>query len=61
SFLIFLFTFVQWEILTLIVATLLIICAFLEAFLKICVGCYVYNWFVVSVFFEKINKKGNVE
>ncbi|MBM3186076.1 MAG: DUF4395 domain-containing protein [Bacteroidetes bacterium] len=61
SFLIFLFTFVQWEILTLVVATLLIICAFLEAFLKICVGCYVYNWFVVPVFFEKINKKGNVQ
>lgn len=40
----------------------LIVCALLEAAFKICIGCYVYNWFVLP--FEKnINKliKSNSE
>ena len=57
SIVIFLFTLVQWEFMSILVSIILISCAFLEAFLKICVGCYVYDWFIVPVFYEKINKK----
>jgi hypothetical protein len=57
SIVIFLFTLVQWEFMSILVSIILIACAFLEAFLKICVGCYVYDWFIVPVFYEKINKK----
>jgi hypothetical protein len=57
SIVIFLFTLVQWEVMSILVSIILIACAFLEAFLKICVGCYVYDWFIVPVFYEKINKK----
>jgi hypothetical protein len=57
SIVIFLFTLVQWEFMSILVSIILIVCAFLEAFLKICVGCYVYDWFIIPIFYEKINKK----
>jgi hypothetical protein len=55
--LIFVFLINEWEILTIIVAVVLIVCAFLEAFLKICVGCYVYDWVVVPFVNKRINNK----
>ncbi len=57
SGLIVIFTFLQWEIFTLVISIILIFCAFLEAFLKICVGCYVYNWFIIPVFYKPRNSK----
>jgi hypothetical protein len=57
SGLIFIFTFIQWEILTLIVSIVLIFCAFLECFLKICVGCYFYDWVVVPFLNKKTKKQ----
>jgi hypothetical protein len=57
TFLIFIFTLIQWEILTILVSAVLIFCAFLEAFLKICVGCYVYDWLVVPLFFKSKQQK----
>lgn len=59
SSLIFIFTFLQWEILTFVISIILIFCAFLEAFLKICVGCYVYDWVVVP-FLNKRTKDNNI-
>jgi hypothetical protein len=55
--LIFVFLINEWEILTIIVAIVLIVCAFLEAFLKICVGCYVYDWVFVPFVNKRINNK----
>jgi len=57
TLLIFVFTLIQWEILTILVSAVLIFCAFLEAFLKICVGCYVYDWLVVPLFFKSKQQK----
>ena len=45
------------DILFVIVCSVLIVCAFLEAFLKICVGCYVFDWIVVPI----VNKRNKVE
>ncbi len=59
AFLIFIFTFFDWVILSLLVSIVLIICAFLECFLKICVGCYVYDWVVVP-FLNKRTKNNNI-
>ena len=53
----FLSTLAQWNILSAIIAGILIICAFLEAFLKLCVGCYIYNWFVIPVYYDKLKRK----
>lgn len=55
--LLFLSTLVQWDFLSSIIAGILLFCAFLEAFLKLCVGCYVYNWFVIPVFYDKLKRK----
>jgi hypothetical protein len=57
SSLIFIFTFLNWEIFTLVISIILIFCAFLEALLKICVGCYVYNWFIIPVFYKPRKNK----
>lgn len=59
AFLIFIFTFFDWDILSILVSIVLIICAFLECFLKICVGCYVYDWVVVP-FLNKRTKNNNL-
>jgi hypothetical protein len=61
AFLIFIFTFFDWVILSILVSIVLIICAFLECFLKICVGCYAYNWFAVPIFYKTRNNKNLCE
>lgn len=43
---IFIFSVIQWNYMMFIVSGILIVCAFLEAFLKICVGCYMFNWII---------------
>lgn len=37
-----------------IIGSILIFCAFLESALKICIGCYVYDW-IVAPFINKNN------
>jgi len=47
----------ELNVIYVLVCTLLIVCAFLEAFLKICVGCYIFDWIAVPL----INKRNKVE
>jgi hypothetical protein len=44
---IFLLIQLQFSITTLVVISVLLICAMLESAFKICVGCYVYNWIIL--------------
>ncbi|MBF6628949.1 MAG: DUF4395 domain-containing protein [Proteiniphilum sp.] len=37
--------------------SMLIVCAFLEAVFNICLGCYVYNWFVAPFINRSVQKR----
>lgn len=54
---IFIFSVIQWDYMVFIVSGILIVCAFLEAFLKICVGCYMFNWIIKFDSFNRSKKQ----
>lgn len=47
SILIALLLYLDYTSIAYIVGSILIICAALEAFLNVCLGCYIYNWVIV--------------
>ncbi len=60
SLLIGIFLTIDWSIFSLIVGTLFIICAVLEAFFNLCVGCYIYDWFVAPITNKKNDKSKTI-
>ena len=58
SMIIFVFYLIQCDVLIFSFTGIFILCAFLEAFLKICVGCYVFNWLIKPISSYRIKKTG---
>ena len=56
SMIIFVFYLIQCDVLIFSFTGIFILCAFLEAFLKICVGCYVFNWLINPISSYRIKK-----
>jgi hypothetical protein len=50
------FYFIQFEIISSILALVVAIFAALECFFNICVGCYIYSWFILP-FMKKQSKQ----
>ncbi len=53
----FILSFTELTLLYYLIAVLLLVCALLESVFSICLGCYVYNWFVAPV----INKRNSLK
>lgn len=55
-----LFLFLHFPAGAYVAGAILIVCAVLESALGICLGCYVYNWFVVPIVNRSVERRKEV-